>query len=246
MIPQLFEKSWFHRMWVVQEVSLPDPKKVFVFCGNRYIRWKHLIRGVLRYGDIKKKILECMDIFIFLNGLLRPAKLRDYKRNRLQVRIAVGRPLSQLLAKTEKKLCQDSRDRIFALYAIFRALPVPFEPPPPDYARPLSAVEAEIRFITAVAETGSVWGIAPSRLSSGIASTIIAKRQIAFIGLPIESNVSEYERRLWQHNIHNDKFSTLDLPGLVHEIRSCWTIKCWIDTILDIIIAPKHVAEFRA
>jgi hypothetical protein len=121
MIPLLFERSWFQRMWVIQEVSLPIPSNILVFCGNLYTRWKHFIRGVLKFGELSSSgIPGCMDVFVYIHGLLGPNRRFDraafsgdserkyhfYGPDKLTIEVLqVGRPLTARWAVVIKNDC---------------------------------------------------------------------------------------------------------------------------------------------
>jgi hypothetical protein len=51
-INALFERSWFHRMWTIQEVTLSLFHTIVVWCGDLKMPWPYLILAI----DVLKRV----------------------------------------------------------------------------------------------------------------------------------------------------------------------------------------------
>lgn len=135
-IGPLFKRSWFSRMWTIQEVTLPLQEQVQVLCGSVLLPWPYLALALdmlrasnYRWGDWH----SAMRLQAYLSGLLserRGGSIATNKSSLLQI----------LLYGTEKK-CTDPKDRIFALFGIFQEK-LQMTVPTPDYSDPLSRIYA--------------------------------------------------------------------------------------------------------
>lgn len=138
-IGPLFKRSWFSRMWTIQEVALPSQQLVRVLCGSISLPWLYLAIALdmLRASDYKwGDWHSAMRLQAHLSGLLAEkregsgaASQNSNKRSLLEI----------LLYGTEKK-CTDPKDRIFALFGIFQELDIIV--PAPDYSETLGRIYA--------------------------------------------------------------------------------------------------------
>ncbi|KAL6794180.1 heterokaryon incompatibility domain-containing protein [Trichoderma sp. SZMC 28012] len=138
-IGPLFKRSWFSRMWTIQEVALPSQQLVRVLCGSVSLPWLYLAIALdmLRASDYKwGDWHSAMRLQAHLSGLLAEKRegsgavsQSSNKRSLLEI----------LLYGTEKK-CTDPKDRIFALFGIFQELDIIV--PAPDYSETLGRIYA--------------------------------------------------------------------------------------------------------
>ncbi|KAH0530180.1 hypothetical protein TsFJ059_004840 [Trichoderma semiorbis] len=138
-IGPLFKRSWFSRMWTIQEVALPSQQLVRVLCGSVSLPWIYLAIALdmLRASDYKwGDWHSAMRLQAHLSGLLAEKRecsgavsQSSNKRSLLEI----------LLYGTEKK-CTDPKDRIFALFGIFQELDITV--PAPDYSETLGRIYA--------------------------------------------------------------------------------------------------------
>ncbi|KAL6837228.1 heterokaryon incompatibility domain-containing protein [Trichoderma camerunense] len=138
-IGPLFKRSWFSRMWTIQEVALPSQQLVRVLCGSVSLPWLYLAIALdmLRASDYKwGDWHSAMRLQAHLSGLLAAKRegsgavsQSSNKRSLLEI----------LLYGTEKK-CTDPKDRIFALFGIFQELDIIV--PAPDYSETLGRIYA--------------------------------------------------------------------------------------------------------
>ncbi|KAL5095448.1 hypothetical protein Trisim1_000222 [Trichoderma cf. simile WF8] len=138
-IGPLFKRSWFSRMWTIQEVALPSQQLVRVLCGSVFLPWLYLAIALdmLRASDYKwGDWHSAMRLQAHLSGLLAEKRegsgavtQSSNKRSLLEI----------LLYGTEKK-CTDPKDRIFALFGIFQELDIIV--PAPDYSETLGRIYA--------------------------------------------------------------------------------------------------------
>ncbi|KAL6888021.1 heterokaryon incompatibility domain-containing protein [Trichoderma evansii] len=116
-IGPLFKRSWFSRMWTIQEVTLPSQHQVQVLCGSILLPWMYLAIAL---------------------DMLRAS---DYRWGEWHSAMRLQAYLSELLTeKREGSKCTDPKDRIFALFGIFQELNITV--PDPDYSEPLSRIYA--------------------------------------------------------------------------------------------------------
>ncbi|KAL7939293.1 heterokaryon incompatibility domain-containing protein [Trichoderma chlorosporum] len=138
-IGPLFKRSWFSRMWTIQEVTLPSQQLVQVLCGSVSLPWLYLTIALdmlraseYRWGDWH----SAMRLQAHLSRLLE-----EKREDNGAARQSINKRslLDILLFGTEKK-CTDPKDRIFALYGILQELDLTVSAP--DYSQPLGRIYA--------------------------------------------------------------------------------------------------------
>lgn len=260
-------------MWVIQEVSLPNPNNVLIFCGKSYITWKHFIRGVLRFGEVSgNSIPNCMDVFIYLHGVLslsrhhvakHPLKHSEDKQSdamtvRRATPLRIRRPLTLLMSKAAQKKCQDNRDRVFELHSVFTALPMPgrMEIPDPDYYKSYAQVLTDLEHWTSRNEPGGVTGIDTIQISCPQRYPTLSRTRLALIGAPFKSVSMQARRTLmakWRHadvqDFRDPYWESLvdnnTLPVFIEEMRSFCFMRNWLIALLDIPFEGSKVFETR-
>ncbi|KAF2122017.1 heterokaryon incompatibility protein-domain-containing protein [Lophiotrema nucula] len=147
---EFFERSWFTRMWPIQEVALPLPGRVVLSCGDTMIPWE--------YVRISWQVLAGMGIMIGSFKLDQAVALQFYlsdavalKRNEPdEAKRRIGRPLIQDLSEvsltsimqaTRFKACSLAKDKFFALYGILQELGISHKVKVVKYA---TMTEAEV------------------------------------------------------------------------------------------------------
>ncbi|KAM6485223.1 heterokaryon incompatibility protein-domain-containing protein [Trichoderma sp. SZMC 28011] len=138
-IGPLFKRSWFSRMWTIQEVALPSQQLVRVLCGSVSLPWLYLAIALdmLRASDYKwGDWHSAMRLQAHLSGLLAEKREGSGAVNQSSNKRSL---LEILLYGTEKK-CTDPKDRIFALFGIFQELDIIV--PAPDYSETLGRIYA--------------------------------------------------------------------------------------------------------
>lgn len=107
-IRNLLQRSWFHRLWVVQEVA--NAKRAVVVCGDAEIPWS-LLSGALRYltdNNLTSKFLDrqCDYACVYVTAMetLRRQRVRE--------------PLFNVVLAGSYGGCSDPRDKIFAVMSI--------------------------------------------------------------------------------------------------------------------------------
>lgn len=142
----VFERSWFYRVWTVQEVTLPLVENIVVRCGSIVFPWIFLLMAV-NYLKISKyrwgKWEEATHLQKYISGLLmdkRPDGFRaifDYEPNNVDSYQGV----LQILASARAKKATKPEDRIFALFGVMKELEVDL--PLPGYQKSLEQVYTE-------------------------------------------------------------------------------------------------------
>lgn len=153
IVGPLFQRSWFSRLWTVQEVSLPNAHNVQVNCGINGLLWDHLMIAVdalqaVRYpwgrfqdGMRTQKYL-CKMIGAHRNSAMRAILTSNAGDT-------VRKPyVSHILTFARKKASTDPKDKIFALLGLLKELD--FRCITPDYGKSLEEIyrEAAVMAIT--------------------------------------------------------------------------------------------------
>ncbi|RSL94584.1 hypothetical protein CDV31_014255 [Fusarium ambrosium] len=110
---ELLEKSWFRRLWILQEVALA--KRVTLMAGDGRISWEcffWLIYQVHRSGASQKDFSASAQTSVKAVLEMRRTRRSMQSRGRHQ------RPLLSVLLATSSGECSDIRDEIFAVLAL--------------------------------------------------------------------------------------------------------------------------------
>ncbi|KAJ8118188.1 hypothetical protein OPT61_g794 [Boeremia exigua] len=142
-IGPLFECSWFYRMWTVQKVTLSAIQKTFLRCGAMEIPWPCLVIAVdaLKAVDYKwgrwaeaTKLQKQLTMYVVMRRIPGSKAILDDNRGNLH-----NDPLVfDILTGTRKKLAGDEKDKVIALYGLFKEMEIPF--PAPDYSLPVEVI----------------------------------------------------------------------------------------------------------
>lgn len=99
----LLSRSWFNRVWVIQEVAVS--RNCIVRCGDREISWFVM-------ANAARTIHEAQLMVVFNEGYKHVCRLQAF-----QEVIAAGKelPLVTLLLSNQACLATDARDKIFAM-----------------------------------------------------------------------------------------------------------------------------------
>ncbi|KAK3989028.1 heterokaryon incompatibility protein-domain-containing protein [Cladorrhinum sp. PSN332] len=121
VLRRYFSRRWFRRVWVLQEVSLPDLGRVEILCGGKKTtgeRGMHLLGMLMRDshgGESEGDELKGLDVWRFF-VLLRSRGLGKKKNG------AKRSHLLDILIETRGRECEDPRDKIFGVLNIARGL----------------------------------------------------------------------------------------------------------------------------
>lgn len=130
VLKRYFSRRWFKRVWVLQEVSLPDLGRVEILCGGRKTtgeRGMHLLGMLMRetggilVGEELKGMEDVWRFFVLLRQRV-PGQKR--KEGISRAKGAQGRRshLLDILIETRGRECEDPRDKIFGVLNIARGL----------------------------------------------------------------------------------------------------------------------------
>lgn len=142
ILQDLFKRSWFRRMWTVQEVALAH--QPLVFCGSSSIPWDVFVFAVHRLSNHvaqttgSQRTEGRLNTVMSLHGTLRDLLPPSDKTPRYHRRWP---SLTEVLVATMGKGATEPKDRIFAIYGVTRALGIDF--PEPDYDKPVEQVYRE-------------------------------------------------------------------------------------------------------
>jgi hypothetical protein len=100
-----FGRRWFKRVWVLQEVTLPDVHRIIVICGTRTTTGERALHLCSLLQD--QRSFDIMRIFVLVRKRVKGSK-RSY--------------LLDILIETRHRGCADPRDKIFGVLSIARGL----------------------------------------------------------------------------------------------------------------------------
>lgn len=104
----LFERPYFRRMWIVQEVALG--KKCVVYCGSCSVSWQDLSKAALCLEDDAEHQIEAHRVVRMIMTLRR--------NNVAGGRIGGYRPLTELIHQSFNLLCTNPRDKIYGVLGL--------------------------------------------------------------------------------------------------------------------------------
>lgn len=145
-IGPVFERSWFYRVWTVQEVTLPLIENVVVHCGSVMLPWIFLLMAV-NYLNISKyrwgKWDEATRLQKRISGLLMDKRQPGFRGifDSEPTNVEPYHGILQILASARKKRATEPKDYIFALFGVMKELELDL--PLPDYQKPLEQVYTE-------------------------------------------------------------------------------------------------------
>jgi hypothetical protein len=141
-LAQFFQRSWFTRMWPIQEVTLPRRGRVLMLCGTTEMSFENLRFGwgVLKDLGLLPRSVN-LDQAVALQFYIADAIA--LKRNQGQNASTPFRTplitnlsqfsLSRVMNATRYKACKYPKDKFFALYGVFQELRISFDITPPMY-----------------------------------------------------------------------------------------------------------------
>lgn len=130
----LLSRPWFDRLWVRQEIYLAT--SAVVFCGDKEVPWSYF-RGALYCISFKGRTSP-----IPQDDRL-PYLLADRLRLLMGLHSQDPVNLHRMRDRFDEALCQDPRDRIFAVRSLVSPTDRPFWPLP-DYTRPAVDIYKEV------------------------------------------------------------------------------------------------------
>lgn len=103
----LLRRPWFHRLWVVQEVS--NARRAIVVCGHKEISWT-VLAAVLEYL-VENELIKYVDpVCIFACSSVMSIQKMRYQRTR--------DPLFTVILDNMYGGCRDPKDKIFAMMSL--------------------------------------------------------------------------------------------------------------------------------
>ncbi|KAH7068523.1 heterokaryon incompatibility protein-domain-containing protein [Paraphoma chrysanthemicola] len=146
LVREIFNRPWFSRVWTIQEVTLANEDRVWFSCGTRTIQYRHLksafsilVSSDLLYAQFPG-LENTLALQLYLSDSLR-AKQRLHNSHEDDRIGAADFSMSKVLSFLPSKQAADPRDKVFALYAVLKALGVDL--PTPDYTKSLHQVQVE-------------------------------------------------------------------------------------------------------
>lgn len=112
---RLFERRWFQRSWVIQEVALADA--AVAVCGCRVLNWDHIGRTG-RYL-VQSHLFRDMQDTYGRQG--RPTFASTIQNSRARIKLDADRSLTLLLSSMRRFKATDPRDKIYSLLGLVRS-----------------------------------------------------------------------------------------------------------------------------
>ncbi|KAK7704681.1 hypothetical protein SLS64_008445 [Diaporthe eres] len=104
---EYFSRRWFQRVWVLQEVSLPDVRSVVIMCGSKSTSAMRALHSLSLLPSDSLGALALGRFYLMLRKkIMRPEKSH----------------LLDVLIETRDRHCSDPRDKIFGVISIARGL----------------------------------------------------------------------------------------------------------------------------
>ncbi|KAL2071239.1 hypothetical protein VTL71DRAFT_12474 [Oculimacula yallundae] len=123
-IAGILSRSWFERLWIVQEICLAPPSTL-VQCGATSVSWNQFAKGIFLTRNNKQTLHGMM---LEEEQALRVRLEAIYDFVRLKYSLNFG--FSSLSESTKNQKCSDPRDRIFAVLSLAKDLSLE-----PDYTK---------------------------------------------------------------------------------------------------------------
>ncbi|KAL2131278.1 hypothetical protein VTI74DRAFT_5309 [Chaetomium olivicolor] len=147
-IGPLFRRSWFSRMWTIQEMTFPPTNRVVVQCGDATIAWYRLIVSVDILRTIRypwggyEQAMKLQGYLVDMMMIHRFPEAREIATRTRPAKALKDLMLANVLIRGRNKAATDPKDKVYALYGVLDQLKVDL--PLPDYRKPLEDVYAEI------------------------------------------------------------------------------------------------------
>jgi hypothetical protein len=126
----IFERPWFERLWIWQEIWLAGPPAILI-CGKETIFWTTLQSAffcVKIKNWVPSKVEPSLNWFELIRGLFLPTSNRSFE---------------DLIRATSLSKCMDPRDRVFALQSLLNPQD-PVAAIEPDYKKESSEIYTEV------------------------------------------------------------------------------------------------------
>ncbi|KAK1828874.1 heterokaryon incompatibility protein-domain-containing protein [Podospora conica] len=142
-----FGRSWFTRMWTIQEVIFPSADNIHVHCGDATLTWLRLVAAVDCLGEIEYRWGGWQEAMHVQTYLMQTMLLFRFPAAR---QLTEGGPadrlwelnVSVLMVRCRDKAASDPKDKALALYGLVHELGATMLPRP-DYTKSLADIYAE-------------------------------------------------------------------------------------------------------
>ncbi|KAK7912147.1 hypothetical protein PG985_014628 [Apiospora marii] len=116
-----FSRRWFTRVWVLQEVALPDPRRTRILCGAKTTTAMRALRVIpLMKHHLPKTVSRALGIFLLVRQNLQVLSLPSLLLpGTTKMRCS---PLLDILIATRDRQARDPRDRIFGVLSLANGL----------------------------------------------------------------------------------------------------------------------------
>ncbi|KAI1324970.1 heterokaryon incompatibility protein-domain-containing protein [Xylariaceae sp. FL0255] len=120
----LFQREWFNRLWIRQEIFRAKQTEAVAYCGSAHVPW-HIFRRGWYFVHQKRQLIPLLNRLNDLWGFLAQSGENTSSLSSLRRNFGFG-------------LCQDPRDRIYAIRSLLRdSLQDAIRP---DYTKPFEEV----------------------------------------------------------------------------------------------------------
>ncbi|KAN0106732.1 Heterokaryon incompatibility protein (HET) domain containing protein [Hyaloscypha variabilis] len=137
-------RSWFDRMWTIQEATLPMPSRVQIQIGSSSMMWSNLMNlgyMLANNGYNWGAWEETLMLQLKLTSFLAQKRAPDFPWKRFPDGDMRNNFIQTILLATKDKKATKPEDKVFALYSLFKELSC--EIPEPDYRKPIEVIYRE-------------------------------------------------------------------------------------------------------
>ncbi|KAK8137164.1 hypothetical protein PG984_005104 [Apiospora sp. TS-2023a] len=116
-----FSRRWFMRVWVLQEVALPDPRRIRILCGAKTTTaMRALLVMPLMTHHLPEMVSRSLGIFLLVRQNVQVLPFPSLSLpGTTKMRCS---PLLDILITTRDRQAQDPRDRIFGVLSLANGL----------------------------------------------------------------------------------------------------------------------------
>jgi hypothetical protein len=148
---KVFGRSWFTRIWTLQEIALTNMSETLLLCGRRSIKLDEIIQAHNCLVDLKfdhyRLIADAIKLYCELHYYVVSHRMTG-DSDRLRATLNTQKKdkssplISRIFGQARSKEATDPKDKVFALYGLCKELGVLM--PDPDYTQCLNKIYSEV------------------------------------------------------------------------------------------------------
>jgi hypothetical protein len=134
VLASFFRRSWFSRLWVLQDVGVAKESNIKLMCGARSPAWQKLQAAVIAINEKNTAFGAIRTVMSPLHAELEHAH---------RVILCANTPADALLVQAQRALCSDPRDKTYGLLGLIERVEGGLEAMP-KYTAPVSQVYQDL------------------------------------------------------------------------------------------------------